>query len=427
MKTIFNQFLFAIGALALVLPAQAVDIQLSSPGVVPGNSAVVRVQFTNATSANIISFAFYLTNTPALGLPTVAAGPDRPNLTVFVDEFGGGVYRVTGIIFGGPNIGNGHIADLTFAIPGNLPLGGHPIHFLSAPPPDAPPGVNPEVRAAVTSALIPSTGTDGEILAAFPPTVTTVAASAVTGSGATLNAIVNPNRTSANVFCQYSTASDLSGATITSIQTLGGVGIPQSVHWTLPALMPSTTYYFRAVGSNVAGTVVGGTLSFSTLSLVARDATYTRAPGLSLKIKISDIASDANNYPLSVQLGASAQGATLSTNANYIFYMAANDNNDSFTYTVSNGHGQSAAGNVTVLVVRPGGALARQISVSGGQVTVKFYGIQWIQYDVQRALDANGPWNRINPTALTPSPDGSFSFTDDYAPNGSAFYRSIQH
>ena len=165
-------------------------------------------------------------------------------------------------------------------------------------------------------------------------------------------------------------------------------------------------------------------------SLAASDATYARAPGLALKIRIADIVWDVNASPVTVQsLGASAQGATLSFNSTYIFYTPANNNNDSFTYTVQNSVGDTASATLTVNVVAAGG-FARTITVSAGTATVKFFGIPGLQYDVQRTTSLAEPvtWATLTTgSPLTPDPDGSFTHTDASAPNGTAYYRSLQH
>ena len=149
---------------------------------------------------------------------------------------------------------------------------------------------------------------------------------------------------------------------------------------------------------------------------------------MSLKVRIADVAWDLNSNPVAVtSLGASGQGATLSYNDTYILYLPANNNNDSFTYTVSNGAG-TATGTLTVKVVASGG-IAKTVTVSGGTATIKFFGIPGFQYDVQRTTSLTEPvtWTTLTTTALTPGADGSFSFTDTSAPNGTAYYRSTQH
>jgi hypothetical protein len=83
-------------------------------------------------------------------------------------------------------------------------------------------------------------------------------------------------------------------------------------------------------------------------------------------------------------------------------------------------------------VIVAAGGVAQTITVSGGAATINFYGIPGIEYDVQRATSL-GPspppdWITINSSPLTASEnDGAFGYTDSSAPNGTAYYRSIQH
>ncbi len=160
---------------------------------------------------------------------------------------------------------------------------------------------------------------------------------------------------------------------------------------------------------------------------VATYATYGRAPGLTLKIPIAAIVSDPNSLTVAVHsLGASAQGATLSFNSTYIFYVPANHNNDSFTYTVTNTAGESASATLSVTVATVGGS-AKTITVVGGNATVRFFGIPGLTYDVQRTVSLSAPvtWTTLTTgSALAPGADGAFSHTDTNAPNGTAYYRS---
>ncbi len=105
-------------------------------------------------------------------------------------------------------------------------------------------------------------------------------------------------------------------------------------------------------------------------------------------------------------LGASAQGATLSWDSTNIFYQPANNNNDSFTYTVSNGSG-TATGMVTVMVA-PVGGLAKTITASVGGAIFQFFGIPGLPHDVQRTTS-------LRTSPLAPGAGGSFPNTDGSA------------
>jgi hypothetical protein len=161
---------------------------------------------------------------------------------------------------------------------------------------------------------------------------------------------------------------------------------------------------------------------------VANAATYSRGRGMSLKIPIADIGSDPDGNPLTVvSAGPSVEGATIGWDETYLFYRLAADQGDSFPYTVSNG-AESASNTLTVTVPPAAGGLAQEVSVGVGAVTVKFYGIPGLTYDVQRATTLSpANWTTLTASALAPGADGSFSYTDNSPPPGNAYYRSVRH
>ena len=150
---------------------------------------------------------------------------------------------------------------------------------------------------------------------------------------------------------------------------------------------------------------------------------------MSLKIPIALIAWDTNGQPVTVQsAGPSVQGASLDWNATYLFYRLGTDVSDSFPYRVSNGT-QTATNTITVSVLPISGSLARDIRVTNGTATVKFFGIPGLLYDVQRTASLAEPvsWVTLTTTSLAPGTDGSFSYTDTNAPPGTAFYWCVRH
>ena len=175
-----------------------------------------------------------------------------------------------------------------------------------------------------------------------------------------------------------------------------------------------------------------GVLTQTVTSLVANDATYQRAAGLPLRIRIADIAWDTTGKPVTLlSLGTSGRGATLTTNSTYIFYQPqpGQDFGDLFTYTVTNGS-DTNTGTIYVVVPLVSGGIAKSITCSGGTVTIKFFGIPGERYDVERATSLVEPiqWETVSKGTLTPEADGSFIFTDPSPPqSGSAYYRSVQY
>ena len=126
-------------------------------------------------------------------------------------------------------------------------------------------------------------------------------------------------------------------------------------------------------------------------------------------------------------LGASSQGATIVTNTAYILYTPANDNNDSFSYTVSDGGGGRATGTITVNVTNAAGSLlsTNSISVSGDTVTISVFGIPGCAYVLQTATNLNGPWWSIS-TNTASNNDGTLFFIDSNATNAQQYYRTAQ-
>ena len=165
---------------------------------------------------------------------------------------------------------------------------------------------------------------------------------------------------------------------------------------------------------------------------LATSASYTRAPGIDLKINIANLiaaqVTDQDNDPITLQsVGSGTNGATIVAGSAYIFYTAANnDNPDVFTYTVSDGQGGTATANINVAVVKGVGE-ARAITLTGGVATVDFAGIPGYAYDVQRSTNGMATWQVILTTNAPAM--GLWRVTEDFGSNppASAYYRAAQH
>jgi MYXO-CTERM domain-containing protein len=117
---------------------------------------------------------------------------------------------------------------------------------------------------------------------ALPPDVTTVAASSLTGTGATLNAAATPNGDPTTGWFRYATTNpgtcnDTFGTRApTSGGTALGSGLVSAPYSrAIGGLLPATTYYFCAIAGNSYGTGFGMVLSFTTPALPPTVTTAT--------------------------------------------------------------------------------------------------------------------------------------------------------
>jgi hypothetical protein len=118
-------------------------------------------------------------------------------------------------------------------------------------------------------------------------------------------------------------------------------------------------------------------------------------------------------------------GGSLKKTATHILYALAANDNDRFTYTVSDGHGGFATGTIEVKVIQAGGLVQSVNPGPSGAVTVNFAGIPGFQYDVERSSDPAGPWQEI--ATLTAPANGLFSHEDANPPAPAAYYRLTQN
>lgn len=131
------------------------------------------------------------------------------------------------------------------------------------------------------------------------PAMTTLAASSVAGTGAVLNGSVNPNGAVTAVSLGYSAFTGSYTSTCTPAASSFSGSTVQNFSCTLSSLSCGTTYYFRATGTNSAGTSHGGELNFTTpscgASFDAYETSYTAAQAIAGTAKIkTHVASDTN-------------------------------------------------------------------------------------------------------------------------------------
>ncbi len=102
---------------------------------------------------------------------------------------------------------------------------------------------------------------------AIAPTVTTNAASLITGTTATVNGTVNANNASTVVTFDYGLTAGY-GTTVTAIQSPVTGGTNTLVSYNLTGLTPNKLYHFRVNGVNIGGTTNGLDLTFTTSAIV---------------------------------------------------------------------------------------------------------------------------------------------------------------
>ena len=99
---------------------------------------------------------------------------------------------------------------------------------------------------------------------ACPPSVTTGAASGVSGTGATLNGTVSSNGTATTVTFDYGTTTSYGSSVSYASNPLGASATNAAVSAAITGLACGTTYHFRVDGSNAGGTVNGSDAGFTT-------------------------------------------------------------------------------------------------------------------------------------------------------------------
>jgi hypothetical protein len=97
-----------------------------------------------------------------------------------------------------------------------------------------------------------------------PPAATTLAATAITGDAAQLNASVNPSNSPATYYFQYGPTTSYGSFTPTN--SLASGTSPVSVSAVATGLTPQQLYNFRVVASSIGGVSLGSNLTFTTSS-----------------------------------------------------------------------------------------------------------------------------------------------------------------
>jgi DNA-binding beta-propeller fold protein YncE len=256
---------------------------VSSPAGVAVDRAANRVYWTNY-GGNTISFA-NLDNTGAGGdLVTTGATPDGPwgspaiytgAIKPTVSTEAASSVTLLGATLNGTANPQGNATTYHFdygttaaygsRVPAADAAAGadNTSHALSQPVSGLLPNTTYHFRIVATNAAGPTEGAD-QIFTTSPlaPDASTLPASGVTQTGATLNGSVNPHGVAASYHFDYGTTT--SYGTSTPTQSAGSASSSQTASAALSALAPNTLYHFRIVANGAGGNASGGDQTFVT-------------------------------------------------------------------------------------------------------------------------------------------------------------------
>ncbi len=180
----------------------------------------------------------------------------------------------------------------------------------------------------------------------------------------------------------------------------------------------------NAASTNLRSTTL--TIDAANSSPVAVDDTIFRyaaqSTNVGTKVLIANDTDVDGDDLIILSTGGAAHG-TVSISAGRLYYTptAGYTGGDSFTYAITDGHGGTATGTVTVTVI-PGKETAKIESLTGGAWKISFTGIAGMNYRVQSSETlAPGSW--VDRATTTASGLGEFSFTDSIPLPARRFYR----
>ncbi|GEM_PF-3311566 len=178
---------------------------------------------------------------------------------------------------------------------------------------------------------------------------------------------------------------------------------------------------------------------------VANNLTLLRPLGAPLKLTFANLAtnwSDPDGDPVAlVSIGASTNGATITTNATTIIYANTNDVDDAFTYTIRDLRNyrpqdtvRTATGTINIVSTNiPVNVQA--VTLGPGGATISLAGVPGYTYELQRSTNMALVGNVIQANWVTlfttNAPQSSFQWVDNFSDLGgvapdAAYYRMLQ-
>jgi len=258
------------------------------------------------------------------------------------------------------------------------------------------------------------------------------------GTSVTVASSANPTHSYASVFFTATLPSAATGSVIfktngaaLSTNAVSGGTATSLTTTSLPRGTNTITAEYAGDGNYLGSTnnLPGGQVMTNSPP-AAGTATYVRGPGTNLRVTKSTLLATYTSDPdgdtvVFQSVGTSTNGAAVTTDTKYIYYVPTNNSSDGFTYTVNDGHGGVTTGQIVVSVAKQGG-VAQNVSYNASGVTIIFAGIPGYTYDVQR--DTNVTFTTATVLRTTNAPSGGvFIFTDTSPPQPSGYYRLIQH
>jgi hypothetical protein len=171
------------------------------------------------------------------------------------------------------------------------------------------PGQVYHYRAVATNIAGTSLGSDSTFTTLTPPAVTTLTASNITASSATLDASVNPSGTATGYWFKYGTT--VSYGSITTTNTLAAGSSVLTVTNRLTGLLQGTLYHYLVVATNAGGTSSGTDKTFTTLAVTppnlggvtfssgAFRLAFTNATGASFSVlATNNLTAPRTNWPV---------------------------------------------------------------------------------------------------------------------------------
>jgi len=150
---------------------------------------------------------------------------------------------------------------------------------VSATPGNLLPGTTYHFQLVAFNGLGYSFGGDlAFVTYAEPPVVTTLPATGVTNTSATLNATVNPEYSPTEVYFLWGNTTNYGNAT-TPVNLTTNLSVTQPISSTISNLQPGTIYYFLAVAFSSGGTADGNELVFYTPSVPPPTLSFSPSNG----------------------------------------------------------------------------------------------------------------------------------------------------